>query len=100
MIDLSFLRQLDRFNLALKRRVHSQFSGQRESTAVGSGLIFSDHREYVPGDEIRNIDWRVYARTDNYFIKRFEEERNLRGCWNLTAHAPTVGGWRGLTRLR
>jgi uncharacterized protein (DUF58 family) len=78
MIDSSFLRQLDRFNIILKKRIHSQYSGSRESTAAGSGLVFKDHRQYVPGDDLRSIDWNVYARTDDYFIKRFEEEKNMR----------------------
>jgi len=77
MIDISFLRQLDRFNIILKKRVHSAYAGSRESKAYGSGLIFKDHREYVPGDDLRAIDWKVYARTDHYFIKQYEEERNM-----------------------
>lgn len=78
MIDTSFLRQLDRFHIILKKRVHSAYSGSRESQAAGSGLVFKDHRQYVPGDDVRSIDWKVYARTDEYFIKRYEEERNMR----------------------
>ncbi|MFC1754447.1 DUF58 domain-containing protein [Thermoproteota archaeon] len=78
MIDISFLRQLDRFNIVLKKRIHSAYSGSRESQAAGAGLVFKDHRAYVPGDDPRAIDWRVYARTDDYFIKRYEEERNMR----------------------
>ena len=68
---------LDRFQLALKKRVHSDYQGLRESSQFGQGLVFKDYREYVPGDDTRYIDWRVYARTAKFFIKRFEEERNL-----------------------
>ena len=76
-IDTSFLKQLDRFNLILQKRVTSDFIGQKKSKATGRGLIFADHRVYAPGDDIRGIDWKVYARTDDYFTKNYEEERNL-----------------------
>lgn len=77
MIDTSFLHLLDRFSLIIKKRITSNYSGQREAESYGRGLIFRDHRKYVFGDDIRSIDWNVYARTDEFFIKRFEEERNL-----------------------
>ncbi len=76
-IDTSFLHQLDRFSLVLRKRVTSDFIGQKKSTALGKGLIFSDHRIYAPGDDFKNIDWKVYARTDDFFIKNYEEERNV-----------------------
>jgi len=77
MIDVSFLDQLGRFDLMLKRKVHSQYSGERSSSNVGDGLVFSDYREYMPGDDFRQIDWSLYARTDKHFIKRYEEEKNM-----------------------
>ncbi|MFH1134288.1 MAG: DUF58 domain-containing protein [Nanoarchaeota archaeon] len=77
MIDVSFLHQLDRFNLIIRKRVTSSFSGPRESRSFGRGLVFQDYRMYTPGDDFRSIDWKVYARTDSYFIRRYEEERNL-----------------------
>ncbi len=76
-IELDFLNELDKFQLAMKKRVHSQYQGARETREFGEGLVFKDFREYVPGDDIRFVDWKVYARTNKYFIKRFEEERNL-----------------------
>ena len=68
---------MKRFELVLKKRVNSRFQGGRESRVIGSGLIFRDHAQYTPGDDIRRIDWKVYARTEKLFIKRFEEERNM-----------------------
>ncbi len=76
-IDVNFFRMLDRFQLAIKKKVHSNYQGLRESSQFGQGLVFKDYREYVPGDDTRYLDWRVYARTGKFFIKRFEEERNL-----------------------
>jgi uncharacterized protein (DUF58 family) len=77
MLDISFLKELDRFNVMLKKRVHSNFQGARASPHFGHGFVFKDYREYIPGDDFRAIDWKVYARTDKLFIKRYEEERNL-----------------------
>lgn len=76
-IDVNFFRMLDRFQLSIKKKVHSNYQGLRESSQFGQGLVFKDYREYVPGDDTRYLDWRVYARTGKFFIKRFEEERNL-----------------------
>lgn len=76
-IDLSFLRSLDRLQLILKKKVHADIQGQHEASQFGQGLVFQDYKAYVPGDDFRHIDWNIYARTDKFFIKRFEEERNL-----------------------
>ena len=77
MIDVGFLNQIGKFNLVMKKKVLSQYSGERKSSNVGEGKIFSDYREYIAGDDFRQIDWKVYGRTDKFYIKRFEEEKNL-----------------------
>ncbi|RME31554.1 DUF58 domain-containing protein [Candidatus Woesearchaeota archaeon] len=77
MVDLSFLKALDRLHLILKKRVHADLQGGHEASEFGQGLVFQDYKAYVPGDDFRHIDWNIYARTNKFFIKRFEEERNL-----------------------
>jgi uncharacterized protein (DUF58 family) len=77
-IDVSFLRQLDRFDVVLKKRVISNYAGARQSKNYGTGLVFYDYKEYVPGDDFRAIDWKVYGRTEDFYIRRYEEERNMR----------------------
>ncbi|HJN56432.1 MAG: DUF58 domain-containing protein [Candidatus Woesearchaeota archaeon] len=77
MINTDFLNQLDRFHLVVKKRVTSNYMGPRRSIATGRGLTFKEHRMYAPGDDIRLIDWKVFARTDDLYVKTFEEERNL-----------------------
>ena len=77
MITTEFLDLLDRFSLIVNKRVTSNYAGEKKSMAEGRGLVFKDHRIYAPGDDIRQIDWRVYARTDDLYIRRYEEERNL-----------------------
>lgn len=77
MIELDFLDELDRFQLALKKNSTEIRQGEQQSPSTGQGLIFEDHKKYVPGDDIRKIDWNVYGRTEELFIKRFEEERSV-----------------------
>lgn len=77
MIDPDFLDELDRFEASLNQQTTAIKKGERESPSVGEGLTFSDYRRYAPGDDTRLIDWRLYARTEEFFIKQFEEERNL-----------------------
>lgn len=77
MIDPDFLRELETYEFELKRNVSSIFRGERRTEYTGDGLVFSDHRRYSPGDDTRRVDWNLYARTDELYVKEFEEERNL-----------------------
>jgi uncharacterized protein (DUF58 family) len=77
MIEPAFLDELARYDASLQRRVETVQQGQQRSTEVGEGLTFSDHRNYTPGDDTRLIDWRVYARTEELYVKQFEAERDL-----------------------
>jgi uncharacterized protein (DUF58 family) len=76
-VDLDFLHQLNRMSLIINKRLTSNYVGERRSVATGRGLIFKDHAIYSPGDDFRSIDWRVLARLDKLFVKRYEEARNL-----------------------
>jgi uncharacterized protein (DUF58 family) len=76
-VDISFLHKLDRMSLLVTKRVTSNYIGERRAIATGKGLVFKDHAIYTPGDDFRAIDWKVFARLDKLFVKRFEEERNL-----------------------
>jgi len=66
--------------LDLKARlvVEGFLSGLHRSPFYGFSVEFADHRPYVPGDEIKRIDWQIYGRTNRYYIKEFEEETNLK----------------------
>jgi uncharacterized protein (DUF58 family) len=76
-IDPDFLDELDRFEAALDRESGAIHQGEQESPRIGEGLTFSDYRRYSPGDDTRRIDWKLFARTEEYFIKQYEEERSL-----------------------
>jgi uncharacterized protein (DUF58 family) len=70
--------------LELKARlvVEGYLSGMHKSPYHGFSVEFAQHREYVPGDDIKHIDWKVYGRTGRFFLKQYEEETNL-VCWIL-----------------
>jgi uncharacterized protein (DUF58 family) len=77
MKEADFLRHLDRLSIIINKKIASNYSGERESMLVGRGTIFSDHRIYAPGDDIRDIDWRVFGRTDKLHVKKYEEDKSL-----------------------
>jgi uncharacterized protein (DUF58 family) len=77
LIDPSFLDQLKELDFIVNQRVSSVYAGGRPSIKQGRGVEVIDYREYMPGDDFRVIDWRVYGRTEKLYIRRFEEEKEL-----------------------
>jgi uncharacterized protein (DUF58 family) len=77
MIEDDFLKHLDRMSLLVNKRISSNYIGERKSILTGKGTMFKDHGIYTPGDDFRTIDWKVYARTDKFHIKRYEEDKSL-----------------------
>lgn len=75
IFDESFFAKLNRLKLAAHIRLDQGQSGGRKSSAKGSSVEFSDFREYLPGDDIRRIDWNVYGRLDKLYVKQFMEEK-------------------------
>jgi len=72
------LNKLARLELRAAHVVEGFLSGRHQSPYKGFSIEFADHREYVPGDDLRHIDWRVYAKADRFYIKEYEVETNLR----------------------
>jgi len=70
----------DNLELLAKQVVEGFIIGLHKSPFHGFSVEFAEHRLYNPGDPLRHIDWRVFGRTDKLFVKRFEEETNLRCC--------------------
>ncbi len=77
--------KLSNLELIARLVVEGFIVGLHKSPYHGFSVEFSEHRQYSPGDETRYIDWKVYGRTDKYFIKQFEEETNLRAYIILDA---------------
>lgn len=76
-MDRELIKKLRRIEIVTGRRVNSTFAGEYQSAFKGQGMEFEEVRLYQPGDDIRDIDWNVTARTGDPFIKRFREEREL-----------------------
>ncbi|MDL2260961.1 DUF58 domain-containing protein [Methanimicrococcus sp. OttesenSCG-928-J09] len=75
--DIEFLRQLDRYNMAIRKRVSTVYAGNRPSTRIGKGIDTVGYREYYQGDEMKDIDWKAYSRTEKLYVRQFEEEKTL-----------------------
>ncbi len=75
--DQNFLKQLDRFSLMVRKRVSTSYAGSRRSVRSGRGLDTLGYREYHPGDELRTVDWNVYARTEKLYVRQFEEAKSV-----------------------
>ena len=78
LTDPEVLAKLSRLDVRARGLVEGSFSGMHKSPHRGSSVEFAQYREYTPGDDIGNLDWRVYARTDRFYIKEFEADTNLR----------------------
>ncbi len=72
------LTRLTRLNVASRFTVEGQLQGAHPSPLKGFSVEFADYRQYVPGDDLRHLDWRVYGRSERLYIRQFEEECNLR----------------------
>ncbi len=75
MLDASYFARLQRLKLAVDKKSNASLLGSRKSVRKGSSAEFSDFREYMPGDDIRAIDWNAYARLDRLYIKEYMEEK-------------------------
>ena len=73
------VRQISRLDLRAQFVVKGFFQGLHSSPYHGFSVEFSEHRKYTPGDDPKDIDWLVYAKTDKYYIKKFEAETNITG---------------------
>lgn len=69
---------LSRLELLARAKKQGAMSGRHTSPNKGFSVVFAEHRQYMPGDDIRDIDWRVFAKSDRYYIKQYIEETNLR----------------------
>jgi uncharacterized protein (DUF58 family) len=77
MLSLEFLAKLRQIEIRTRKIINTTFAGEYRSTFKGTGMEFIDVREYMRGDDIRSIDWKVTARMDHPYVKKFVEEREL-----------------------
>lgn len=94
-IDPAALMRIKNLQLRAKIVVQGFLSGLHKSPYHGFSVEFTEYRQYTPGDDLRYLDWKLFARSDRYYLKRFEDETNLR-CWLLVDLSRSMGfGSRG-----
>jgi len=98
MLDPIALSKITNLTLRARRVVEGVFSGLHQSRHHGSSVEFAEHKDYSPGDEIRHIDWRLFAKSNKLYVKRFEHETNLRATILLDATASMEYGDGALTK--
>lgn len=101
-LDFGVLARIDSMQLLAKVVVEGFVLGLHRSPYRGFSVEFAEYRQYSPGDEVKHVDWKVYGKTDRYYIKQFEEETNL-ACY-LIVDASASMGYRsspeGFTKLQ
>ena len=98
MLSDAFLARLDTLQLAMRGRASGGAGGTRRSRQTGSSAEFSDYREYIPGDDIRRIDWNAMARFDRIFLKLFMEEQESAVTVLLDGSASMGEKWEAARR--
>jgi len=78
MLDPEVIARVGQIPLVARRAKIGAVSGRHRSPHRGSSVEFAEYRDYVPGDDLRRLDWRVYGRSDRHFVKEFEADTNLR----------------------
>ena len=76
-LDPKVLAKIGSLELRARMIVEGFFSGMHHSPRRGLSIEFADHRSYVQGDDLRHIDWKLFGKTDKYYIKEYEQETNL-----------------------
>ena len=77
LLTPELLRKLDQIEILTRKQFAGRVRGEQRSTRKGNSLEFADYRSYVQGDDLRHIDWKIYARLDKVFLKLFMEEEDL-----------------------
>ena len=99
-LDPALLARLGPLQVRARKVMEGVLTGLHKSPHHGQSVEFAEHKEYAPGDEIRHIDWRAYAKLDKYYVKRFEMETNLRALLVVDASGSMNYGRGAMTKLQ
>ena len=99
LLDPRALARLKGLVLRARRVVDGVLQGVHRSPHHGSSIEFSEHKEYSPGDEIKHIDWKAFGRLDKYYVKKFEQESNLRAFFLIDASKSMAYGRSALSKF-
>ena len=98
-LDPAVVARLGTLELKARTIVEGFLSGLHRSPFKGFSVEFAEYRQYMPGDDLSTIDWKVYARSDRYYVKKFEEETNLDCHLMLDVSASMAYGSRAMTKF-
>ncbi len=99
-LDSAVLARLSALTVNARAPMLGSVTGIHRSATRGSSVEFAEYRKYVPGDDIKNLDWRVYARTDRFYMKEFEADTNLRCVLVMdTSKSMAFAGKDGVSKL-
>jgi uncharacterized protein (DUF58 family) len=98
-LDPAVVARLGSLELKARTIVEGLLSGLHRSPFKGFSVEFAEYRQYIPGDDLATIDWKVYARSDRHYVKKFEEETNLDCHVVFDASGSMAYGSRGLTKF-
>jgi len=98
-LDPQDIARLESMSVRARVIVEGAFAGLHQNPHAGASIEFSEHKEYAPGDDIRRIDWKAVGRIDRYYLKRFEDETEMRTFLLLDASASMGYGRKGVTKL-
>jgi len=98
-LDPEVVARLARMDIKARLVVEGFVAGLHKSPYRGFSVEFAEHRQYMPGDPLRHVDWKVYAKSDKYYVKEYEEETNLRSYLLLDASASMGYGSRGVSKF-
>src|SRR5579862_7281911 len=85
LLEPHILQKISKMEMVAHQVMDGYVQGLHKSPHIGFALDFAQHRQYVPGDDIKRIDWRVFAKADRYYIKQYEVTTNLRAFLVLDA---------------
>jgi uncharacterized protein (DUF58 family) len=98
-LDPAVLARIGNLELVARAVVEGFINGLHKAPFFGASVDFAEHRGYVPGDDVRRMDWRLWARTDRYYIKEYEAETNMNFSVLLDVSKSMDYGSRGVTKL-
>src|SRR5690606_3871356 len=98
-LDAQVLARLAAIPLSPRRPMQGAVSGRHPSPHRGSSVEFAEYRKYVPGDDLRRLDWRAYGRSDRFYVKEFEADTNLRCCIVLDTSGSMGFGSTATTKI-
>src|SRR5438876_3769527 len=98
-VDPKVLARIGNLDLLARNVVNGFINGLHRAPYFGASIDFAEHRGYVPGDDIRRVDWRLFARTDRFYVKQYEADTNTNFCVLLDVSRSMGFASRGIPKL-